>query len=122
MDKKKFNENDLKQFIGTEQYYKDFLGILLTDGVKYVAEKGKCYWAITDISVYCMKNKNRFCKIEIIKIDDNKTKLLITTENDNGQKIKVYEHDYLTDLYEYFGGNLIEMFFYDGVLMLTGEY
>jgi hypothetical protein len=122
MEQKKFSETDLKYFIGTEQYYKDFLGILLTDGVKFLAENGKCYWAITDISIYCMKNKNNFYKIEIKKITDNKTNLLITTENDNGQKIKVYENNYLTDLYTYFDGDLIEMFFCDGVLMLISEY
>lgn len=41
---------NLKHFCGTEQYYKHFLGIRYTDGVKYLAENAQCYWLIDAIA------------------------------------------------------------------------
>ena len=34
---------DLGQFTGTEQYY-NYHSLLLTDGIKYLAEEAQCYW------------------------------------------------------------------------------
>ncbi|MEG3907832.1 hypothetical protein QT979_05990 [Microcoleus sp. w2-18bC1] len=42
-------EKDLQHFHGTEQYYKHWLGIHYTDGVKYLAENAECYWLIDAI-------------------------------------------------------------------------
>jgi len=39
-------QGDLDQFIGTEEYHKYMAGVVLTDGVKYLAEEGKCFWLI----------------------------------------------------------------------------
>jgi len=36
-------QSDLAQFTGTENYYNHHLGYRYTDGVKYLAEVGKCY-------------------------------------------------------------------------------
>lgn len=41
---------NLQHFCGTEQYYKHFLGIRYTDGVKYLAENAQCYWLIDAIA------------------------------------------------------------------------
>jgi hypothetical protein len=41
---------NLKQFCGTEQYYKHFLGIRYTDGVKYLADNAQCFWLIDAIA------------------------------------------------------------------------
>ena len=43
-------EGDLAQFIGTSQYYRHNLGLLYTDGVKYVADRGGAYWLIDAIA------------------------------------------------------------------------
>ena len=41
---------NLQLFCGTEQYYKHFLGIRYTDGVKYLAENAQCYCLIDAIA------------------------------------------------------------------------
>ena len=40
---------ELNQFIGSENYYKHFLGYHYTDGVKYLAEKAGAYWLLDAI-------------------------------------------------------------------------
>jgi hypothetical protein len=51
---------NLKHFCGTEQYYKHFLGIRYTDGVKYLAENAQCYWLIDAIASHQpTANKNQ---------------------------------------------------------------
>jgi hypothetical protein len=50
---------NLKHFCGTEQYYKHFLGIHYTDGVKYFAENAQCFWLIDAIASHqATVNKN----------------------------------------------------------------
>jgi len=41
---------NLKHFGGTEQYYKHWLGIQYTDGIKYLAENAQCFWLIDAIA------------------------------------------------------------------------
>ena len=38
-------QSDLQQFYGTEQHYR-YLNILITDGVKYLADQGQCHWLL----------------------------------------------------------------------------
>ena len=40
----------LSQFSGTENYYRIMSNVLMTDGAKFVADKGEAYWLITDIA------------------------------------------------------------------------
>ena len=51
-DKKTLSEADLRQFTGTEQWYRHGMvrDVLFTDGVKYVAETGGAYWLIDEIA------------------------------------------------------------------------
>lgn len=48
MDAETLSQN-LKHFGGTEQYYKHWLGLSYTDGVKYLADNAQCYWLIDAI-------------------------------------------------------------------------
>jgi hypothetical protein len=43
---KTLQESDLRQFTGTEHWYRHPLArkVLYTDGVQHVTEKGKAYW------------------------------------------------------------------------------
>lgn len=43
-------ELDLAQFTGSEQFYKHWLGLQYTDGVKFLAEKAKAFWLIDAIA------------------------------------------------------------------------
>lgn len=43
---------DLEQFTGTQSYAKYLGGLVLTDGVRYLAEKGGCFWFLDIIASY----------------------------------------------------------------------
>jgi hypothetical protein len=40
----------LEHFCGSEQLYRNLLGIRYTDGVKHLAQNAKCYWLIDAIA------------------------------------------------------------------------
>ena len=42
----------LSQFSGTENYYRIMPNVLMTDGAKFVADKGGVYWLMTTIASY----------------------------------------------------------------------
>lgn len=64
IETKTITQSDLAQFYGTEHYYlhQTFPGapnaILLTDGVKYLAENVECYWLLDLICSYLHKIPN----------------------------------------------------------------
>lgn len=41
----------LQHFTGTTQYF-GYRGLLLTDGVKFLADAAECYWLLDDIVLY----------------------------------------------------------------------
>jgi hypothetical protein len=43
-------EEELAFFTGTETYHHNFLGLMFTDGVKYLAERVGAYWLIDAIA------------------------------------------------------------------------
>jgi hypothetical protein len=82
---------ELKQFTGTSQYYKHCLygnNFVYTDGVRYVAQQGHCYWLIDEI-VFLLKQQlikkhySEFYSI-LVTVNENKSaKILATDGNDN---------------------------------------
>jgi hypothetical protein len=52
MTQKTLHQNDLVQFIGTEQWYRHALvrKVIYTDGARYVAETGGAYWLLDEIA------------------------------------------------------------------------
>ena len=53
MTKKTLSESDLRQFTGSETWYKHALvpGIVYTDGARYVAQAGGAYWLLDEIAL-----------------------------------------------------------------------
>jgi hypothetical protein len=53
MNDKKLSEADLRQFTGSEHWYRHGLArsILYTDGAKYVADQGGAYWLLDEIAL-----------------------------------------------------------------------
>jgi hypothetical protein len=47
--------NELNNFSGTENYYRIMTDAVITDGAKFVADKGGAYWLITAIASYLPK-------------------------------------------------------------------
>ncbi|TLD71487.1 hypothetical protein FEM03_08150 [Phragmitibacter flavus] len=52
MSQKTLTETDLRQFTGTEQWYRHPFArkVLYTDGVKHVADCGEAYWLLDEIA------------------------------------------------------------------------
>lgn len=46
----RLTESDLHQFTGTSQWYPHPLGLLYTDGVLYLAERGGAFWLLDAIA------------------------------------------------------------------------
>ena len=44
--------NELNNFSGTEHYYRITPDTIITDGAKFVADKGGAYWLMTAIASY----------------------------------------------------------------------
>jgi hypothetical protein len=110
-------EQDLAQFTGTENYYKYIFGLKLTDGVKYLAEKGKCFWIMDIIASYQSKlSKNPFQLWELIVASDKSA--IITCREDTETKILVKQKIPWTD----FEMTNIKIYVIDGVVLLPSEY
>lgn len=110
--------SDLKQFIGTEHWYRHPLvrAVLYTDGVKFFAEKAGAYWFLDILAteVYPLLKKEPFLLIRLI-VQGHKAQILVDDGNDN----QLWERDIeFTDCPEG------EWWFYftDNVILLPSEY
>ncbi|MFK7748520.1 MAG: DUF6876 family protein [Kordia sp.] len=112
-------QHELKQFTGTEQYYKNplFSSFVFTDGVKYLAEQAEAYWLID----YVMSNQyDLYLAIEpfqiwTIKVTNNQANIVV--EDGNGKELKKYNIAF-TD----FPLDEITLWFTDRTLLLPSEY
>ena len=116
--KKKLEKTDLDQFIGTEHYYK-YLGIMLTDGVKYLAEVGKAFWLLNIIASYQTGEiKNVPFQVWTLKVDIEKQTGVVTMKEDTDEPNLVTQSLDYTD----FPLDEISLWLIDGILILPSEY
>lgn len=112
-------ETDLNQFIGTEHYYKHWLGFNYTDGVKYLAEKAKAYWLLDLIGSYQSGKKGRKEPFQIWTLEVNEDNSAVAyMKEDSNSPILVKQEIPLTD----FPLKTIQLYLIDGVLLLPSEY
>ena len=76
---KKFDSNQLNQFIGTEKYYRISREHLLTDGTKYLAEEAKCFWMMDAIASH------------LCEIGTEDWFVLIRVQVTEGRAVMIYE-------------------------------
>lgn len=108
---------ELNQFTGTEHWYRHWLGILYTDGVKFLAEKAGAYWLIDAVASYQNKVKHIPFQIWTLVIDkDNSATLQMREDSDMPFIIEQFIE------YSDFPLTSISLYFIDGVLLLTSEY
>jgi hypothetical protein len=73
----------LAQFTGTERYYRISRTHLLTDGTKYLAEKGGCFWMMDAVA-------SHLCEIGtedwfvLIRVQVSRGRAIIIYEDGNG--------------------------------------
>ncbi len=80
-------ENNLRQFTGTELYYRIGRRVMLTEGTKYLADRGACYWLFDLIVSHIVQSRivdHDFVSIKLIRegqgavltLDDGNSNLL----------------------------------------------
>lgn len=114
---KTLTEADLRQFTGTENYWRHWLGFNYTDGVKYLAEKGEAYWLLDAIGSYQPKVRNIPFQLWTLKVKEDKSAVLEMRE-DSGQPVKIRQEIPFTD----FPLEEIKLYLIDGILLLPSEY
>ena len=113
-------EQQLRQFIGTEQYYRISPSAVLTDGTKYLADEAGAYWLMDAIASYLPQFNGRE-EFIVAKLNVAASKAELVLDNGNGHVLDTQHIEY-TDfplpsiqLYACWGGEY-------WVLMLTSEY
>ncbi|MDO1450723.1 hypothetical protein Q0590_30905 [Rhodocytophaga aerolata] len=112
---------ELNKFTGTNNYYTHQIGglkIYLTDGCKYLAEKGAAYWIFDIILSYQLYQKliSAYFQVWSLKKMPNNT-WTITCEDGNGLILAMQDIAYSD-----FPLHSIKLFLVDKVCMLQSEY
>ncbi len=113
-------QSDLSQFTGTLNYYRHWLRLMYTDGVKYLTEKGGAYWLLDAIASHQpdvlkdpMLQEIQFWKLKVNA--DQTAKLICERDTDD---VFLTQDIGFTD----FPLDEIKLYLVSGVLMLPSEY
>ncbi len=109
-------EAELDQFHGTTRYFRNFTGLLFTDGIKYLAEQASCYWLVDLVGSHQPAVEGVRFQLWEIAVEDSKA--LVTMREDTHEPVLVRQRIPYTDF------PLKEFSFYcvDSVMMLKSEY
>lgn len=116
----KLTEADLRQFTGTEQYYRHSLArkILYTDGVQYLAEKAGAYWLVDKIAIMQIDPKIRAEEFQVWRMIVKDGSAILTC--DTGEELpSIYREEIaFTD----FPLEKIDIWVEGGVILLPSEH
>ena len=120
-DTKTLNKADLRQFTGSENWYRHPINrkVLFTDGAKYVADAGGAYWLLDEIALIQPHDKavaaEEFqCWKLRVRADHTAT---LNCEDGNGNTVFTKEIEF-TD----FPLDEIALYFANNVIHLPSEY
>ena len=110
-------KQELSHCTGSENYYKEYMDLIVTDGIKELQSLAKCNWLISDIAVIAklQLKEEEFLTI-IIEVDDEHN-AVVYYDDGNGNILFKQEYDY-TD----FSVGSLKLFYSYGVLMIPSEY
>ncbi len=101
---RKLDAADLRQFSGTENYYRWsilFPRMVLTDGTKYLADVGQCYWLMDAIASHqrkCLRfpelRENQFWTL---KVNLKEREAVLTCQIDSNMKPTIRQRIPFTD-------------------------
>lgn len=113
---------DLAQFYGTENWYEHPLGILYTDGVKFVAERGGAYWLIDAIASWQsdprIRDDRMLQAIQFWTLTVNPDRSAVLCCERDTDDIALTQEIEFTD----FPLQSIRLYVEDGVLLLPSEH
>lgn len=115
----------LQHFNGSLRLFKmPLLKTRFTEGIKYLAQAGNCFWLVTDTSVIAksLMDKSRFITIDFRKFSEEEREVTgygakIDYSDGNGNIFETHNY-HVTD----FPLEEIRLFFVDNTLMLPSEY
>ena len=112
-------KENLRQFIGTENYHRIFPGILCTDGIKVFADDTQCHWVISDLAVVShLKFPRVDFQLWVLRVPVGGRNAELTMREDTNAPILYRQYYDWTD----FPSGTFVMYLRDGVLMLPSEY
>jgi hypothetical protein len=116
----KLNASDLRQFTGTERWYRHGLvrNVLYTEGVQFLAEKAGAYWLVDEIALankYEPRVRAEEFQAWTLTVTD--TTATLSCDDGNGN-IVLSKHIAFTD----FPLETITLYFTDHVILLPSEY
>ena len=110
-------KNELRQFTGTEQWYRHISGYLYTDGVLYVAQEGGAFWLVDKI-LFMTRAKHNLQEFGVWKLEVNEDKSAVLVCEDGNYRELYQEKIEWAD----FPLNKIDLWFENGVLILPSEH
>jgi len=111
------NANDqLKEYTGTEKYYKYLFGILITDGVKALCERFECWWFLDIVCSYQPDLKLEEFQVWSLGVNEDNSAVIICTDG-NDKLLKTQEIPY-TD----FKATEATFWYVEGIVLLPSEY
>lgn len=111
-----FDVSELDQFTGTDGYHEYIGGLVLTDGIKYMATKCGAFWLLDIVASYQHKLKNENFQLWKIEVADGKG--VVTCRADSNTPNLVRQRIPYTD----FPCAAFEFYCIDGVILLKSEY
>lgn len=86
-------------FIGTECYYAYLMGLVLTDGVKAIADEEQCYWFLDAIASYQLEEKCKKQEFQVWKIERVKGSRFKLSATDGNNKVLVTQEIEYSDFF-----------------------
>jgi hypothetical protein len=119
--KSKLTTLNLKQFTGSENWYRHGLNrnVTFTDGGKFVAEEGGAYWLLDTIAI-CQRHEPKVSaeEFQVWKLKVNADHTATLTCEDGNDNVVYTQKIPFTD----FPLDEITFFFANGVIHLPSEY
>jgi hypothetical protein len=111
-------ESELQGFCGSENFYRASFGLIVTDGVKYLADKAQAWWLVDLIASYQPKTRPLDFQLwEINLLPGKKAEVTCKADSDVLCPTVLQKIGY-TD----FPLKRLKLYVRDNVLMLPGEY
>lgn len=118
-------KSELRNFTGTEHYYRNplFAKFIYTDGIKFLAEQINCYWLIDYVFSNQLDEKIKFEPFQSWNIMVNEDNNAVITVTDGAKKfIKSFKLEFTDFPIEICGENGFTIWFIDKNLLLPSEY
>ncbi|WP_062309160.1 DUF6876 family protein [Polynucleobacter sinensis] len=114
-------ETALRQFTGSEHYYRTNGNLVVTDGVKFLADEAKCFWLLDLYASHLIGVHGEQESFTVLKLTRVGVGARVVIEDGNGNQLALQQVEY-TDfplasitLYGVWDGSM-------WIVMLTSEY